>query len=169
MPHIFAVGDCAGGAGLAATAMEQGRIAALHAFDRPVTQLPELIPTGVYAIPELAMVGATEEQLTDAAVPYVRGIARWSELARGVITGDRDGHAQAARLDRGPGVLGVHVLGTGATDLVHIGQAVMASGPNGLDFLVTAVFNYPTFAESYKVAALDADNRIKGMAGFEDA
>ena len=83
---------CAGGAGLAATAMEQGRIAALHAFDQPVSQLPELIPYGVYAIPELAMVGATEEQLTDSAVPYVCGIARWSELARGVISGDREGY-----------------------------------------------------------------------------
>ena len=166
MPHIFAVGDCAGGAGLAATAMEQGRIAALHAFDRPVTQLPQLIPSGVYAIPELALVGATEEALTDAAVPYVCGIARWSELARGVISGDREGMLKLLVSAEDRSILGVHVLGTSATDLVHIGQAVMASGPNGLDFLVTAVFNYPTFAESYKVAALDADNRIKGMAAF---
>jgi NAD(P) transhydrogenase len=166
VPHIFAVGDCAGGAGLAATAMEQGRIAALHAFDRPVTQLPQLIPSGVYAIPELALVGATEEALTDASVPYVCGIARWSELARGVISGDREGMLKLLVSAEDRSILGVHVLGTSATDLVHIGQAVMASGPNGLDFLVTAVFNYPTFAESYKVAALDADNRIKGMAAF---
>ncbi|MDA0141228.1 Si-specific NAD(P)(+) transhydrogenase [Solirubrobacter deserti] len=169
VPHIFAVGDCAkcgGAGGLAATAMEQGRIAALHAFERPVTQLPELIPTGVYAIPELAQVGATEEELTDASVPYVSGIARWSELARGVIAGDRDGMLKLLVSPETRAVLGVHVLGSGATDLVHIGQAVMASGDKGLDFLVTAVFNYPTFAESYKVAALDADNRIKGMAAF---
>ena len=166
VPHIFAVGDVAGGAGLAATAMEQGRIAALTAFDRPVAQLPLLIPTGVYAIPELALVGATEEALTDAAVPYVCGIARWSELARGVISGDREGMLKLLVSAEDRSILGVHVLGTSATDLVHIGQAVMASGPNGLDFLVTAVFNYPTFAESYKVAALDADNRIKGMAAF---
>jgi NAD(P) transhydrogenase len=164
--HIFAVGDCAGGAGLAATAMEQGRIAALHAFDQPVAELPDLIPTGVYAIPELAMVGQTEEQLTDAAVPYVPGIARWSELARGVITGDRDGLLKLLVSSEDRRVLGVHVLGTGATDLVHIGQAVMASGSEGLDFLVTAVFNYPTFAESYKVAALDAMNRIRAMESF---
>jgi NAD(P) transhydrogenase len=156
VPHIFAVGDCAGGAGLAATAMEQGRIAALHAFDQPVTQLPQLIPTGVYAIPELAMVGCTEEQLTDDAIPYVAGIARWSELARGVISGDRDGILKLLVSPEDRRVLGVHVLGTSATDLVHIGQAVMAAGAGGLDFLVTAVFNYPTFAESYKVAALDA-------------
>jgi NAD(P) transhydrogenase len=166
VPHIFAVGDCAGGAGLAATAMEQGRIAALHAFDQPVTQLPQLIPSGVYAIPELAMVGQTEEELTDAAVPYVPGIARWSELARGVISGDRDGVLKILVSPDDRRILGVHVLGTGATDLVHIGQAVMASGAGGLDFLVTAVFNYPTFAESYKVAALDADNRIKAMKAF---
>lgn len=167
VPHIFAVGDCAGGAGLAATAMEQGRIAALHAFDRPVEQLPLLIPAGVYAVPELAMVGATEEALTDKSVPYVCGIARWSELARGVISGDREGMLKLLVSAEDRAVLGVHVLGSGATDLVHIGQAVMASGAGGLDFLVTAVFNYPTFAESYKVAALDADNRIKGMAAFD--
>jgi NAD(P) transhydrogenase len=166
VPHIFAVGDVAGGAGLAATAMEQGRIAALHAFDQPVTQLPQLIPYGVYAIPELAMVGATEEQLTDEAVPYVAGMARFSELARGVISGDRDGMLKLLVSPEDRSVLGVHVLGTSATDLVHIGQAVMAAGTGGLDFLVTAVFNYPTFAESYKVAALDADNRIKAMKAF---
>jgi NAD(P) transhydrogenase len=165
VPHIFAVGDCAGG-GLAATAMEQGRIAALHAFEQPVSQLPELIPTGVYAIPELAYVGLTEEELTDASVPYVVGIARWSELARGVMSNDRDGVLKLLVSPEDRRVLGVHVLGTGATDLVHIGQAVMASGAGGLDFLVTAVFNYPTFAESYKVAALDADNRIKAMQAF---
>jgi NAD(P) transhydrogenase len=166
VPHIFAVGDCAGGAGLAATAMEQGRIAALHAFEEPVSELPDLIPAGVYAIPELAMVGKTEEALTDAAVPYVPGIARWSELARGVITGDRDGLLKLLVSTEDRRLLGVHVLGTGATELVHIGQAVMASGSEGLDFLVTAVFNYPTFAESYKVAALDAANRIRAMEAF---
>ena len=165
VPHIFAVGDCAGG-GLAATAMEQGRIASLRAFDQPVTQLPRLIPTGVYAIPELALVGCTEEELTDDAVPYVAGVARWSELARGVIAGDRDGMLKLLVSVEDRSVLGVHVLGTSATDLVHIGQAVMAMGAGGLDFLVTAVFNYPTFAESYKVAALDADNRIKAMTNF---
>lgn len=169
VPHIFAVGDCAGGAGLAATAMEQGRIAALHAFEHPVTQLPLLIPAGVYAIPELALVGRTEEQLTDESIPYVCGIARWSELARGVISGDREGMLKLLVSVEDRSILGVHVLGTSATDLVHIGQAVMASGAHGLDFLVTAVFNYPTFAESYKVAALDADNRIKGMAAFNRA
>jgi NAD(P) transhydrogenase len=162
VPHIFAVGDVAGG-GLAATAMEQGRIAALHAFDQPVQSLPALIPTGVYAIPEIGMVGRTEEDLTDSSHPYVVGIARWTELARGLMTGDETG---MLKLLVDPGdrrLLGVHVIGTGATELVHIGQAVMAQEAGGLDFLVTAVFNYPTFAESYKVAALDAANRIRGM------
>jgi NAD(P) transhydrogenase len=159
--HIFAVGDVAGG-GLAATAMEQGRLAALHAFGEPVHELPELVPTGVYAIPEIAMVGRTEEELTDAAVPYVTGIARWSELARGLMSGDEDGMLKLLVSPTERCLLGVHVIGTGATDLVHIGQAVMG-GSSTIDFLVTAVFNYPTFAESYKVAALDAANRIKAM------
>jgi len=162
VPHIFAVGDVAGG-GLAATAMEQGRIATLHAFDEPVQTLPDLIPTGVYAVPEIAMVGQTEEQLTDAAVPYVTGIARWRELARGLMTGDEDGLLKLLVSVENRSLLGVHVIGTGATDLVHIGQAVMG-GTATVDFLVTAVFNYPTFAESYKVAALDAINRIRAMA-----
>ena len=141
------------------------RIAALHAFEEEVHELPELVPTGVYAIPEIGMVGRTEEELTDAAVPYVPGIARWSELARGVITGDRDGLLKILVSSEDRRLLGVHVLGTGATDLVHIGQAVMNTGAGGLDFLLTAVFNYPTFAESYKVAALDATNRINALRG----
>jgi NAD(P) transhydrogenase len=162
VPHIFAVGDVSGG-GLAATAMEQGRIASLHAFEEPVETLHELVPTGVYAIPEIAMVGRTEEELTDSAVPYVTGIARWSELARGLMSGDEDGLLKLLVDPNERCLLGVHVIGTGATDLVHIGQAVMGGG-SGVDFLVTAVFNYPTFAESYKVAALDATNRIRAMA-----
>jgi NAD(P) transhydrogenase len=159
VPHVFAVGDCSGGFGLAATAMEQGRLAALHAFDRPVSSMPELLPTGVYAIPEIAMVGRTEEDLTEAGVPYVSGIARWSELARGLMTGDEDGMLKLLVSTEDRSLLGVHVLGTGAADLVHIGQAVMGGG-SGIDFLVSAVFNYPTFAEAYKVAALDAVNRM---------
>jgi NAD(P) transhydrogenase len=162
VPHIFAVGDVAGG-GLAATAMEQGRIAALNAFEQEVHSLPELVPTGVYAIPEIGMVGHSEEELTDESRPYVVGIARWTELARGLMTGDEDGMLKLLVCPNERSVLGVHCLGTAATELVHIGQAVMAQGAGGLDFLVTAVFNYPTFAESYKVAALDAANRIRTM------
>jgi NAD(P) transhydrogenase len=159
VPHIFAVGDVAGPPGLAATAMEQGRLAALHAFDQPVRSHTELIPTGIYAIPEVSMVGRTEEELTDAAVPYVAGVARWSEMARGLMSGDEDGLLKLLVSTEDRRLLGVHVLGTGATDLVHIGQAVMGGGGT-TDFLVSAVFNYPTFAESYKIAALDALNRI---------
>ena len=163
VPHIFAVGDVAGG-GLAATAMEQGRIASLHAFGQPVDSLPALVPTGVYAIPEIGMVGCTEEELTDSSRPYVVGVARWTELARGLMTGDENGLLKLLVCPDERSVLGVHVIGTGGTELVHIGQAVMAQGAGGLDFLVTAVFNYPTFAESYKVAALDAANRIRSMS-----
>jgi NAD(P) transhydrogenase len=159
VPHIFAVGDVAGGAGLAATAMEHGRIAALHAFQRPVTTMPELLPTGVYAIPEISMVGRTEEDLTEAGVPYVAVMARWNELARGLMTGDEDGILKLLVSTHDRSLLGVHCLGTGAADLVHIGQAVMGGGST-VDFLVSAVFNYPTFAEAYKVAALDAINRM---------
>ncbi|HET8949095.1 MAG TPA: Si-specific NAD(P)(+) transhydrogenase, partial [Solirubrobacteraceae bacterium] len=126
--HIFAVGDVAGG-GLAATAMEQGRIAALHAFGEPVHELPELVPTGVYAIPEIGMVGRTEEELTDSTQPYVPGIARWTELARGLMTGDEHGMLKLLVDPNDRSLLGVHVIGTGATELVHIGQAVMAQGP----------------------------------------
>jgi NAD(P) transhydrogenase len=159
VPHIFAVGDVAGPPGLAATAMEQGRLATLHAFEQPVQSLPDLIPTGIYAIPEVSMVGRTEEELTDDAIPYVAGIARWSEMARGLMTGDEDGILKLLVSMEDRRLLGVHVLGSGATDLVHIGQAVMGAGGTA-DFLVSAVFNYPTFAESYKIAALDALNRL---------
>ena len=158
--HIFAVGDVAGGAGLAATAMEQGRLAALTAFQQDMTSMPDLVPTGVYAIPEIAMVGRTEEDLTEAGVPYVAGIARYSELARGLMMGDEDGVLKLLVSTDDRSLLGVHVLGTGAADLVHIGQAVMGGAAGGVDFLVSAVFNYPTFAEAYKVAALDAVNRM---------
>jgi NAD(P) transhydrogenase len=159
VPHIFAVGDVAGPPGLAATAMEQGRIATMTAFDQPIRALPELIPTGIYSVPEISFVGRTEQDLTEAAVPYVSGIARWSELAKGLMTGDTDGLLKLLVSTEDRRLLGVHVIGSGATDLVHIGQAVMG-GEGTIDFLLTAVFNYPTFAESYKVAALDAMNRI---------
>ena len=163
VPHVYAVGDVAGPPGLAATAMEQGRIAAMYAFGEPIRSLPDLIPTGIYSVPEISFVGKTEQELTEAAVPYVSGIARWSELAKGLMTGDTDGLLKLLVSTDDRRVLGVHVIGSGATDLVHIGQAVMG-GEGTIDFLLTAVFNYPTFAESYKVAALDAHNRMNLMA-----
>jgi NAD(P) transhydrogenase len=159
VPHIFAVGDVAGPPGLAATAMEQGRIATMRAFGEEIRALPELIPIGIYSVPEISFVGRTEQDLTEAAIPYVPGIARWSELAKGLMTRDKDGLLKLLVSTEDRRILGVHVIGSGATDLVHIGQAVMG-GEGTIDFLLTAVFNYPTFAESYKVAALDAMNRI---------
>jgi NAD(P) transhydrogenase len=165
--HIYAVGDVAGPPGLAATAFEEGRVAALVACGEEVNPMPELVPTCVYAIPELAMVGRTEEELTEASVPYVTGVARWNELARGLISGDEDGMLKILVSTEDRSLLGVHVLGTGAGDLVHVGQALLLR-PAALDFLVSAVFNYPTFAESYKVAALDAMNRMR-VLGLVDA
>jgi NAD(P) transhydrogenase len=158
-PHIYAAGDVIGFPSLAATSMEQGRRAALAAFDEPASALPPLLPYGIYTIPELSFVGRGERELTDASVPYVCGFARYRELSRGEIEGDRSGllkllvHAETGRLE------GVHVFGTAATELVHIGQTVMAAGLH-VDYLVDAVFNVPTFADAYKVAALDAANRL---------
>jgi NAD(P) transhydrogenase len=158
-PHIFAAGDVIGFPSLAATSMEQGRLAALAALGERAGSMPALLPHGIYTIPELSFVGRNERELTEASVPYVVGLARFRELSRGEIAGDRSGllkllvHAET-RL-----ILGVHVLGTSATELVHIGQTAMAGGL-GVDYLIDAVFNVPTFADAYRVAALDAGNRL---------
>ncbi len=158
-PHIFAAGDVIGFPSLAATSMEQGRLAALAAFGVPASPMPELLPYGIYTIPEISFVGRSERELTEAAVPYVVGCGRYRELARGEIAGDRTGllkllvHAQSRE------ILGVHVFGTAATELVHLGQTAMAGGLT-VDYLVEAVFNVPTFSDAYKVAALDAANRL---------
>jgi len=160
--HVYAVGDVAGPPGLAATSMEQGRIASLAAFGEPVTHLPELVPTGIYSIPEISFVGRTEEELTAAAVPYVVGVAWWRELAKAMMMREEDGLLKILVSPEDRRLLGVHVIGAQATDLVHIGQALM-DRDNGLDFLVSTVFNYPTLAEAYKVAGLDALNRIRDL------
>jgi NAD(P) transhydrogenase len=162
VPHIFAVGDVAGPPGLAATSMEQGRIAALAAFGEPITHLPELVPTGIYSIPEISFVGRTEEQLTEAAVPYVAGVAWWRELAKAMMMREEDGLLKILVTPEDRRLLGVHVIGAQATDLVHIGQALM-DREGALDFLISAVFNYPTLAEAYKVAGLDALNRMRDL------
>jgi NAD(P) transhydrogenase len=162
VPHIFAVGDVAGAPGLAATGMEQGRIAALAAFGEPATRLPELVPTGIYAIPEISYVGRNEEELTEAEVPYIVGVAWWRELAKAMMMGEEDGVLKILVSPEDGRLLGVHVLGAQATDLVHIGQALMGR-EGALDFLVSAVFNYPTLAEAYKVAGLDASNRMRDL------
>jgi NAD(P) transhydrogenase len=160
--HIFAVGDVAGPPGLAATGMEQGRIAALAAFEEPVHHLPDLVPIGIYSIPEISYVGRTEEELTEAAIPYVAGIAWWRELAKAMMLREDDGLLKILVSPEDRRLLGVHVIGAQATDLVHIGQALM-DREAGLDFLVSAVFNYPTLAEAYKVAGLDALNRMRDL------
>jgi NAD(P) transhydrogenase len=167
VPHIYAVGDVVGFPALAATSMEQGRIAAHHACGEPLHELSKLTPIGIYSIPEISFVGRTEEQLTDDNVPFEVGVSRYRELARGQIIGDSYGVLKLlVSLDTHT-LLGVHVFGTNATELVHIGQSVMGCGGT-VDYLVDAVFNYPTLAEAYKVAALDAMNKMRQIARFSD-
>jgi NAD(P) transhydrogenase len=159
VPHIFAAGDVIGYPSLAATSSEQGRLAACHALGLPVGSMAEHFPIGIYSVPEISMVGAPEHQLTARHVPYEVGVARYREIARGQILGDESGlfkmlfHRDDRRL------LGAHAIGTGATELIHIGQAVLGLG-GGLDYFLETVFNYPTFAECYKVAALNAANKL---------
>jgi len=165
VPHIYAVGDVIGFPALAATSMEQGRIAAHHACGEPLHALSETQPIGIYTIPEISFVGRTEEELTRDNVPFEAGISRYRELARGQIIGDSYGVLKLLVSLEDHRLLGVHVFGTGATELVHIGQAVMGCGGT-VDYLVDAVFNYPTLAEAYKVAALDAMNKMRAIARF---
>jgi NAD(P) transhydrogenase len=161
--HIYAAGDVIGWPSLAATSMEQGRLAAAHALDQPTHGMSELLPFGIYSIPEISYVGRHEEELTEAACPYEVGISRYRELARGQILGDSYGMLKLLVALDDRKLLGVHVLGTNATEVVHIGQAVMGNGGT-VDYLVDAVFNYPTLAESYKVAALDAMNKLQAIS-----
>ncbi|MFD7896803.1 Si-specific NAD(P)(+) transhydrogenase [Streptomyces sp. NPDC059743] len=160
VPHIYAVGDVIGFPALAATSMEQGRVAAYHACGEPVNAMHHLQPIGIYTIPEISFIGRTEDQLTDARVPFEVGISRYRELARGQIIGDAHGMLKLLVSPEDRRLLGVHCFGSGATELIHIGQAVMGCGGT-VDYLVDAVFNYPTLAESYKVAALDVTNKIR--------
>ncbi len=154
VPHVYAAGDVIGFPALAATSMEQGRLAASHMFHLIAEPVSPLFPFGIYTIPEISMVGQTEQALTAAGVPYAVGMARYRETARGQLVADPYGmlkllfHADSRRL------LGVHVIGTGATELIHIGQAVMAARMP-IDYFVESVFNYPTLAECYKVAAMN--------------
>jgi NAD(P) transhydrogenase len=163
--HIYAVGDVIGFPALAATSMEQGRLAAYHAFGEPVNSLVELQPIGIYTIPEISYCGQTEDSLTSSAVPYEVGISRYRELARGQIIGDSYGMLKLLVSTDSRRLLGVHVFGSQATELVHLGQAIMTC--NGtVDQLVDTVFNYPTLSEAYKVAALDAVNKIRAVERF---
>ncbi|MGP8206461.1 MAG: Si-specific NAD(P)(+) transhydrogenase [Acidimicrobiales bacterium] len=161
--HIYAVGDVIGFPALASTSMEQGRLAAYHAFGEPAAAIGGTMPIGIYTIPEVSYVGRTEAELTAQSVPYEVGISRYRELARGQICGDSTGMLKllVSPVDRK--LLGVHLFGTGATEIVHIGQAVMGCGGT-VDYLLDAVFNYPTLAEAYKVAALDVANKLRTVA-----
>ena len=162
VPHIFAVGDVIGFPALAATSMDQGRIAACHAFGEPVRELRSLQPIGIYTVPEISYCGQTEAELTQSAVPYEVGMSRYRELARGAIVGDSYGMLKLLVSTEDRTLLGVHVFGTNATDLVHIGQAIMGCGGT-VDYLVDTVLNYPTLSEAYKVAALDVTNKIRAL------
>jgi NAD(P) transhydrogenase len=163
--HIYAVGDVIGFPALAANSMDQGRLAAHHAFGEPARELAGLQPIGIYTIPEVSYCGATEEQLTRSSVPYEVGVSRYRELARGQIVGDTYGMLKLLVSIEDRTLLGVHVFGTNATDLVHIGQAIMGCGGT-VDYLVDTVLNYPTLSEAYKVAALDVFNKIRALEVF---
>ncbi|KAA0112128.1 Si-specific NAD(P)(+) transhydrogenase [Mycolicibacterium sp. P1-5] len=163
--HIYAVGDVIGFPALAATSMEQGRLAAYHAFGEPTAGMTMQQPIGIYSIPEVSYVGATEVELTKASIPYEVGVSRYRELARGQIAGDSYGMLKLLVSTEDLKVLGVHIFGTAATELVHIGQAVMGCGGT-IEYLVDAVFNYPTFSEAYKVAALDVMNKLRALSQF---
>jgi NAD(P) transhydrogenase len=160
VPHIYAAGDVIGYPSLAATSSEQGRLAALHMFGEETAPLGDRFPIGIYSIPEISMMGETEEALTAKKVPYETGIARYNETARGQILGDHSGMFKMIFHRDTEKLLGVHCIGSGATELVHIGQAVMLLG-GGLDYFINSVFNYPTLAECYKIAALNAYNKIQ--------
>ena len=161
--HIYAVGDVVGFPALASTSMQQGRHAACHAFGLSCETSSHLLPYGIYTIPEISMVGRNEDELTRDGVPYEVGVARYREIARGQIIGDTVGMLKLLFHSETRVLLGVHVIGEGATELVHIGQAVMAHGGK-LDYFIDTVFNYPTLAECYKVAALAALNKFSSQS-----
>jgi NAD(P) transhydrogenase len=157
--HIYAAGDVIGFPSLASVSMEQGRVAVCHAFNEPVVSIPELFPYGIYSIPEISFVGQTEAQLTAQSIPYEIGVAHYREIARGQILNDTTGLLKLLFHRESRKLLGVHIVGEGATELIHIGQTALAF-EGTIDFFVRTVFNYPTLAECYKVAALNGLNRL---------
>jgi NAD(P) transhydrogenase len=163
-PGIFAVGDVIGFPSLASVSMEQGRIAVARAFgNESLVSNPSYYPYGIYTIPEISFIGKTEEQLTDEDVPYEVGVAYYREIARGQIRGDTTGRLKIVFHRETRHLLGVHIIGEGASELLHIGQAVMALGGT-LDYFIDTVFNYPTLAECYKAAAFNGINRLARAA-----
>lgn len=159
VPHIYAVGDVIGFPSLASVSMEQGRIAALRAFNIPANSNPANYPYGIYTIPEISFIGKNEEQLTDEDVPYEVGLAYYRESARGQIRGDTTGRLKIIFHRETHELLGVHIIGEGATELLHIGQAVFAL-KGTVDYFIETVFNYPTLAECYKAAAFNGLNKL---------
>ncbi len=158
-PNIYAVGDVIGFPSLASVSMEQGRIAVAHAFGKPVSSNPNYFPFGIYTIPEISFIGKTEEQLTDEDVPYEVGVAYYREIARGQIRGDTTGRLKLIFHRDTLELLGVHIIGEGASELLHIGQAVLIL-KGKVDYFVDTVFNYPTLAECYKAAAFNGLNKL---------
>lgn len=158
-PNIYAVGDVIGFPSLASVSMEQGRIAVSHAFNKPVSSNPSYFPFGIYTIPEISFIGKTEEQLTDEDVPYEVGVAYYREIARGQIRGDTTGRLKLIFHRDTLELLGVHIIGEGASELLHIGQAVLIL-KGKVDYFVDTVFNYPTLAECYKAAAFNGLNKL---------
>jgi NAD(P) transhydrogenase len=160
VPNVFAAGDVIGFPSLASVSMEQGRIASARAFgDETILSNPSYYPYGIYTIPEISFIGKTEEQLTEEDVPYEVGVAYYREIARGQIRGDTTGRLKIVFHRQTHAILGVHIIGEGASELLHIGQAVMVLGGK-LEYFVDTVFNYPTLAECYKVAAFNGLNRV---------
>jgi NAD(P) transhydrogenase len=160
-PHIYAVGDVIGFPSLASVSMEQGRIAVAHAYNRAVSSNPSYYPFGIYTIPEISFIGKTEEQLTDEDVPYEVGVAYYREIARGQIRGDTTGRLKLIFHRETRDLLGVHIIGEGAAELLHIGQAALIL-KGKLDYFIDTVFNYPTLAECYKAAAFNGMNKLSG-------
>lgn len=162
VPNIYAAGDVIGFPSLASVSMQQGRVAACHAFNIPMSEQPDYFPYGIFTIPEISTVGLTEEELRSKKIPYQCGIARLRETSRGQIMGIENGMLKMIFSLDTRQLLGVHILGEGATELIHIGQAVL--NLNGkLDYFLNNIFNYPTLAEAYKVAALDAWNKMQNI------
>jgi NAD(P) transhydrogenase len=162
VPHIYAVGDVVGFPALASTSMEQGRLSACHMFGAHFESVAELLPYGIFSIPEISMVGWTEEKLTAEGIPYEAGIAQYKEIARGQLLGDEIGMLKLLIHQESHAILGVHIIGTGATELIHIGQCAMAFKAT-VEYFVNTVFNYPTLAECYKVAALNGLNKLRNV------
>ncbi|MBS7539214.1 Si-specific NAD(P)(+) transhydrogenase [Ancylobacter lacus] len=159
VPHIYAAGDVIGFPSLASTSMEQGRLAACHAFGLEPPPPPEFFPYGIYAVPEISTVGMSEEEVRKRGIPYECGVARFRETSRGHIMGLNNGMMKMIFSTETRHLLGVHIVGEGATELIHIGQAVL-NLKGTIDYFIENTFNYPTLAEAYKIAGLDAWNRM---------